>query len=59
MARHRERRRRGVICFRLELEPWAIAALVELGWLADTQRDDHAAIVAAFCGFAGSALTRR
>jgi hypothetical protein len=56
MRRSRERRRQGRICFMTELEPWAIRGLVELGWLQDSQRNDHAAVVNAFRRFVGHAL---
>jgi hypothetical protein len=56
MQRLRDRRRQGRIFFGFELEPWAVSGLVELGWLAGSRRDDHAAIVHAFHRFVGYAL---
>jgi hypothetical protein len=56
MRRSRERRREGRICFLFELYPREISGLVELGWLPDSQRNDHAAVVNAFRRFIGYAL---
>lgn len=56
MRRLRERRRQGKICFMTELEPWAIEGLVELRWLHPDRRNDHAAVIGAFHGFANYAL---
>jgi hypothetical protein len=56
MRRLRERRRLGRMCFMIELEPWAISGLVELGWLPSSGRDDRAAVVSAFRRFFAYAL---
>jgi len=56
MRRLRERRRQGKVCFLFELEPWAIAGLVELRWLPARRRGDHAAVRDAFRRFVGYAL---
>jgi hypothetical protein len=56
MRRLRERRRQGKVCFVVELDRWAISGLVELRWLQDSRRDDHAAVVNAFGRFIGYAL---
>jgi hypothetical protein len=56
MRRLRERRRQGRICFLFELDPGAVAGLVELRWLPASQRDDHDAVVNAFHRFVGYAL---
>ncbi|MGA8755662.1 MAG: hypothetical protein WB611_04920 [Stellaceae bacterium] len=56
MQRLRDRRRQGKVCFLFELDPWAISGLIELRWLQDSQRDDHAAVLNAFHRFVGYAL---
>jgi hypothetical protein len=56
MKRVRERRRQGRICFRFELYPKEISGMVELGWLAGSQRDDRAAVLDAFRRFVAFAL---
>jgi hypothetical protein len=46
----------GKVCFLCQLKPSTIETLIDLGWLRADQRDDLAAIVTAFCRFAGRSL---
>jgi hypothetical protein len=51
MARHRDRRRKGLRCITIELRETEIDALIRRGWLYRDDRTDPAAVRKALCDF--------
>jgi hypothetical protein len=51
MRRHRERRRKGLRCFRIELRETEIDALIQKGFLKPETRNDQYAILTALYAF--------
>jgi len=51
MRRHRERRRKQLRCFRIELREAEIGVLIRYHWLAADSRHDNAAVLRAFYRF--------
>ena len=51
MRRHRERRRDGLRCVRIELRETEITALIQKGFLKEDARNNLRAVMSAFYGF--------
>jgi hypothetical protein len=56
---HRDRKRRGITTFSVELPQNAVAALVAFGWLDDEERGDIESIKTAYAAFVGAAFRQR
>ena len=59
MRRYRQRKKAGTVCVGFEIEPDAIAALVDLGWLPAGDAAEARAVTAALLNLAGKALVTR
>ena len=57
--RYRQRKQTGAVCVGFEVEPDAITALVDLGWLPADEAADPGAVTAALLDLAGKALVNR
>ena len=57
--RYRQRKQTGAVCVGFEVEPDAITALVDLGWLPADEAADPGAVTAALLDLAGKALVTR
>ncbi len=56
MRRHRERRRDGLRCVRIELRETEITALIRKGFLKEDTRNNLRAVKSAFYGFLDTTL---
>jgi len=57
--RYRQRKQTGAVVVGFEVEPDAIAALVDLGWLPASEAADPGAVTAALLDLASRALVNR